>query len=122
MPRKRQSIPILRIERLSTGRVYQANPGIDDFTGQPIEPAVDTTPLRPIPDPDIARDQAKRERRDNQLMMLQAIRPSIVPEHKRVALPTVASKPVAQHIPGKRAVVIGNAMSIHLPLPPWRRG
>lgn len=64
MPRKPSPGPtILRIELMSTGHEYRAAPGLDDFTGQPIEPAADTRPINPLQSADDIIAQSQRAKR-----------------------------------------------------------
>lgn len=117
MPRKRKSITILRIESMSTGRVHRPPVGVDDFTGEQIEPVEDMTPVRPIADPQVAINTGKRQRAADYRKVLEAVLPQALPERTV----QIESKLVAPHTPGQRAIatIAGNA--VLYPMPPWRR-
>lgn len=115
MPRKRRDIPILRIQLMSTGKDYKPAPGLDDFTGLPIEPVVDNTPDKPLVDSWELQDLANRQAREEKLALARAL--GIIPG-KVEPQPVVVM--VAPKVPGKRAL-IGETLALYATLPPWRR-
>lgn len=116
MPRKPQPPPaIFRIEGLSDGIDRRL---VDDFTGLPIEQTV-----RVIADPQIAIDAGKREKIANQRALLEAVLPRVLPQIEPIGEGEVQIEPkfIPQEITGKRAIVTGKGLSLHLELPPYRR-
>lgn len=74
MPRKPGLGPhIKRIELMSTGHEYRPSAGADDFTGQPIALAADTSPVRHLASGQELRDEANREKRRLQGAMLAGV-------------------------------------------------
>lgn len=117
MPRKRRDIPILRIQLMSTGKDYKPAPGLDDFTGLPIEPIVDTSPNKPLVDSWELQDAVNRQAREEKLALARAL--GIIPG-KVVAEPVVVMVP--PKVEGKRPYgkpIGGHAT--YVMLPPWRR-
>lgn len=117
MPRKRQSIPILRIELMSTGQEYRPATGVVDDWGQPIvQPKVDG-PINPLPSADEIIDKRRREKAANQRLLLQAV--GILPMPEQTV--PIAPKLVAKHIPGKRVIGVMDGSALYVVMPAWRR-
>ncbi len=116
MPRKPGLGPtILRIVALSTGRVVRGNKGlVDDFTGQPIEPIEDQSPIKPLLGADELKDITRRKARVEKRVLLEHV--GILPMRSR----PVPEQTVAVDMPGKRAIAIGS-IALYVAKPSWRR-
>lgn len=117
MPRKRQSIPILRIELMSTGREYTPATGVVDDWGQPIvQPKIDG-PMNPLPSADEIIEARRRKHAAAQRLLLQAVGMLPTPEQ---TVP-IAPKMVAPAIRGKRAGPKLGEYVMMIDKPAWRR-
>lgn len=113
MPRKPGiGPPILRIESMSTGRVYRPLV-VDEFTGQRIDMPADTQPVRPLRDAQDILDERKRKRVALQRILLERI--GILPSPVRVGHHTGHRK----H--GPILTVNGQKYELRLPPKPLRR-
>jgi len=105
MPRKpNPPPPIFRIEGLSDG-IDRRN--VDDFTRLPLE-----TVARPVPE--LPEKPSKRMSRATGKVILQAAR--MIEQTVQVQ-----PKPQAVSVLGKRAAFVGESLSLHVALQPWRR-
>ena len=115
MPRKRRPITILRIERLSDGKVYMPPTGTVDDWGEPIVQPIDNTPARPVPDIDDIKAERKRAEREQARALLQAVLPQV--------LPPVPMQPklVMAEVKGMRPIGKLGERVIYVPKADWRR-
>lgn len=117
MPRKRQSIPILRIELMSTGREYTPATGVVDDWGQPIvQPKIDG-PMKPLPSADEIIEARRREHAAAQRLLLQSVGMLPMPEQ---TVP-IAPKLVPKYILGKRLIGVLDGSALYVTMPAWRR-